>query len=180
MNYSKVLTIIDPRSKLGCLVQRTRDNGILAGGVSDTDDTAECTVNYLPNVNNIMPGDVIVTSGTDELYPKGLTIGAVTQISLNAGSEGNYAIVAPAVDFLHIEEVLVLRDVVEKASNAAAMLTPTPSPTSTPAPTQDSAVPTINPSTTEEIFVYPSADDEEDDSVTTHLESLPEDNWAAN
>ena len=67
VNYSKVLTIIDPRSKLGCLVQRTRDNGILAGGVSDTDDTAECTVNYLPNVNNIMPGDVIVTSGTDQI-----------------------------------------------------------------------------------------------------------------
>ena len=36
LNYAKVLSIIDTRSRLSCLVQRTRDEGILRGGMSDT------------------------------------------------------------------------------------------------------------------------------------------------
>lgn len=179
LNYAKVLTIIDPRSGLACLVQRTRDNGVVRGGISDTDDTAECYVYYLPNLNNIVPGDIVVTSGTDSLYPKGLHIGKVTQLSLNAGSEGNYAVIMPSVDFLHIEEVLILREVVEKdtdsAANLPAMITPSPAPTATPAPTTNAA-PTVNPDVTEGIWNYPTSGD--DSHASGHLESLPEDTWA--
>ena len=188
LNYAKVLTIIDPRSSLGCLVQRTRDNGILRGGVSDSDDTAECYIYYLPNVNNIMPGDTIVTSGTDELYPQGITVGTVSEVSLSAGSEGNYAIVTPAVDFLHIEEVLVLRDVVETDSdttsqNLPTLPTPSPAPTATPSPTPEAGAATPLPDTTEDIWSYPSADTSgaQDGSPTSApLETLPEDEWAEN
>jgi len=181
-NYSKVLTIIDPRSGLACLVQRTRDNGIMRGGVSDTDDSAECYIYYLPNVNNIMPGDVIVTSGTDQIYPKGLTIGTVSQVSLNAGSEGNYAVVAPAVDFLHIEEVLILRNVVETDDTGylAPLPTATPAPTASPSPTPDAnAAPTVNPNVTEGNWNWPSADSNGSAGNNVILETLPEDEWAA-
>lgn len=182
LNYAKVLTIIDPRSGLSCLVQRTRDNGIMRGGLSDTDDAAECYVHYLPNINNIVPGDTVVTLGTDEQYPKGLTVGTITQISLDAGSEGSYAVVKPSVDFLHIEEVLVLRDVVETASdstnNLPALPTPSPAPTATPSPTPDAnAAPTLNPNATEGVWNYPTSGDNAPDDT---LESLPEDSWAEN
>ncbi len=182
LNYATVYSIIDPRSGLSCLVQRTRDNGIMRGGVTNESDTAECYIYYLPNVNNIVPGDLIVTSGTDSLYPKGLTVGTVTQVSLSAGSEGNYAVVSPAVDFLHIEEVLVLREVVEKTSELAAVPTPTPAPTATPSPTPDSdAVLPVNPNTTEEIYVYPSAGQTNatpaPDTDPGRIEPLPEDSW---
>lgn len=188
LNYANVITIIDPRSSLACLVQRTRDNGIMQGGVSNDSDEAECYIYYLPNVNNIMPGDEIVTSGTDGYYPKGLTVGTVTQVSLSAGSEGSFAVVSPTVDFLHLEEVLVLRDVVEKAGSETETLpvvpTATPAPTSTPAPTAmpgESQI--VSPETTEEIFVYPQAGEtssaEEPDNTQSPLESLPEDDWAA-
>ena len=188
LNYAKVLTIIDPRSSLGCLVQRTRDNGILRGGVSDSDDTAECYVYYLPNVNNIMPGDTIVTSGTDELYPQGITVGTVSEVSLSAGSEGNYAIVTPAVDFLHIVEVLVLRDVVETDSdttsqNLPTLPTPSPAPTATPSPTPEAGAATPLPDTTEDIWSYPSADTsgtQDSSSTSAPIETLPEDEWAEN
>lgn len=189
LNYAHVITIIDPRSSLACLVQRTRDNGIMQGGVADDADEAECYIYYLPNVNNIMPGDEIVTSGTDGYYPKGLKVGTVTQVSLSAGSEGNFAVVAPSVDFLHIEEVLVLRDAVEKATDSAAadenlpaLPTATPSPTATPAPTQDpNAVLPIMPNSTEGNWNYPTAQDPDtSDQInnTPHIESLPEDAWA--
>ena len=64
LTYAKVLTIIDTRSAVAVLVQRTRDNGVMRGEVTEASDSAECYTYYLPNVNNIMPGDVIVTSGT--------------------------------------------------------------------------------------------------------------------
>lgn len=178
LNYAKVLTIIDPRSGLSCLIQRTRDNGILRGGVSGANDEAECFIYYLPNLNNIVPGDTVVTSGTDETYPKGLKIGVVTQLSLNAGSEGNYAVVVPSVDFLHIEEVLVLRAVVETTDETlSALPTPTPAPTATPAPTQEGG-PTVDPAATEGVFTYPTANPEDGNYAAGHLEQLPEDDWA--
>ena len=179
LNYAKVLSIIDTRSRLSCLVQRTRDEGILRGGMSDTDNAAECSVYYLPNVNNIVPGDVVVTSGTDQIYPKGLPIGTITQISLSAGSEGNFAVVSPSVDFLHIEEVLILRQTVETVSDGAnlpSVPTPTPAPTATPSPTPDAST-TLNPGATEGNWDYPTSAAGLDNSP---LESLPEDSWAEN
>lgn len=150
LNYSKVITIVDPRSAVACLVQRTRDTGIMRGQIDDSDNTAECFVYYLPNINSISPGDSVMTSGTDSLFPKGLKIGTVSALSLDSGSEGTYAIVTPAVDFQRIEEVFILRTVIETDSDAylpsidttiAPVRTPTPRPgtvvTPTPAPTED-------------------------------------------
>lgn len=185
LNYAKVITIISPNSRLSCLIQSTRENGILQGGVTNEMDEAECYVYYLPNLNSIVPGDVVVTSGTDSVYPKGLTIGTVTQVSLSAGSEGSYAVVKPAVDFLRIEEVLVLRDVVETDTDALSPVpTATPSPTSTPTPTPDvNAAETIDPNTTEGIYVYPTAGGNAEATPTPdtgRIETLPEDEWAEN
>ena len=104
LNYAKVITIIDTRSAVACLMQRTRDNGVMRGQISSSDSIAHCYVYYLPNVNSITPGDVVVTSGTDSLYPKGLKIGTVTALSLDAGTEGTYAIVTPSVDFQRIDK----------------------------------------------------------------------------
>lgn len=180
LNYAKVLTIIDSRSGLSCLIQRTRDNGVMRGGVADDDDSAQCYVYYLPNVNNIVPGDIVITSGTDKLYPKGLKVGTVTQLSLDAGYEGNYAVVVPSVDFQHIEEVMVLRTVVEtdeeNGSSHAAMPTPSPTPSATPNPNA-SATATPNPQTTEEDWTYPQASTTAE-APDVHIESLPEDEWA--
>lgn len=55
LNYSKVISIIDTQSSVACLMQRTRDNGIMRGQISDSDSAAECYVYYLPNINSITP-----------------------------------------------------------------------------------------------------------------------------
>lgn len=152
LNYSKIISIIDARSRVACLMQRTRDNGIMRGQVSSTDDSPECFVYYLPNINNISPGDTVVTSGTDSSYPKGLKIGTVTALSLDAGSDGTYAVVMPSVDFQRIENVFILRTVIEtdtddnlpdistlqtsEAYGATATPRPDAQATPTPEPTQ--------------------------------------------
>ena len=182
LNYAKVITIIDTRSAVACLMQRTRDNGVMRGQISDSDSEANCFVYYLPNVNNITPGDVVVTSGTDSLYPKGLKIGNVTALSLDAGSEGTYAIVTPSVDFQRIEEVFILRTVIETDKDylepittpkaeykQSADATPKPGTTATPAPTSE------NP-----IWSYPTAIPETEETVYDDFQvgNMMEDTWA--
>ena len=174
MNYAKVICIIDPRSSVACMVQNTRDNGIMRGQVLSGDNVAQCYVYYLPNLNSVVPGDAGITSGTDELFPKGLCIGTVTAVSMDGGSDGSYAIITPAVDFHHIEEVFVLREVIETASDKALpVVNPTAAPTSSASVARANATPTPTPEPDEPIWTYPSAG-------VPQLEQLPEDEWAKN
>lgn len=183
LTYAKVLTIIDTRSAVAVLVQRTRDNGVMRGEVTEASDSAECYTYYLPNVNNIMPGDVIVTSGTDSLYPKGLTIGEVIAVSQETSSDGSYVIVSPYVDFRHVEEVLVLRTVVETRESLPVVATATPAPAVTPRPSA-SVLPdgsTVEPDATDDgNWSYPTIEPTEPPVTPepTMLELLPEDQWA--
>lgn len=186
LSYAKVMTIIDTRSAVACLVQRTRDNGVMRGEVTESSDSANCYVYYLPNVNNITPGDVLVTSGTDSLYPKGLVIGEVTSVSQETSSDGSYVIVAPYVDFRHIEDVLVLRTVIETGEQLPVVATPTPAPAVTPKPTNipaNGAGATVSPDESDGNWNYPSASPTAapENTVspdTTQIEILPEDVWA--
>ena len=173
-NYAKVLCIIDARSSVACMVQDTRDNGIMRGEIADDSDHAECYVYYLPSLNNVSPGNGVITSGTDSLFPKGLHIGSVTAVSMDGGSDGSYAIVTPSVDFQHIEEVLVLRELVETDSEQALPslngVQSIVSSTSTPNP---NVTPTPEPTPEEPTWSYPSAS-----AGASMIEPLPEDNWA--
>lgn len=185
LNYAKVITIIDSRSSVACLMQRTRDNGVMRGQVTSDDDTAECFVYYLPNINSISPGDTVITSGMDSIYPKGLKIGTVTALSLDAGSDGTYAVVTPSVDFQRIEEVFILRTVIETDTDEnlpdvrtlqtteAYGATPTPKPNS-------GATPTPEPTQSIDYWVRPTATPAATDSAANNrIVSLFEDEWAA-
>ena len=167
-------TIVDSRSAVACMVQSTRDNGIMRGRVAASSTDAECYIYYLPSLNSVMPGDTVITSGTDSLFPKGLHIGTITAVSMDGGSEGSYAVVTPSVDFRHIEEVFVLREVIETDSDenlpAMGRSAQTGGATATPAP---NATPTPSPTPAEETWSYPSAG-----ATPEILETLPEDEWA--
>ncbi|MBQ3424178.1 MAG: rod shape-determining protein MreC, partial [Clostridia bacterium] len=174
LNYAKVICIVDSRSAVACMVQSTRDNGIMRGRVAANANDAQCYVYYLPNLNSIVPGDVVITSGTDSLFPKGLHIGTITAVSMDAGSEGSYAVVTPSVDFHHIEEVFVLREVIETASDEALPSVQTAvragTSTATPGP---HVTPTPSPVPAEDTWSYPSAG-----TAPEIIEPLPEDDWA--
>lgn len=182
LNYAKVLSIIDSRSAVACLIERTRENGVMRGQITASSDTPECYVYYLPNTTNIVPGDNLITSGTDSLYPKGLLVGTVTAVSRNAvSSDGNYVIARPVADFQHIEEVLVLRTVIETDQDEKLPIVPTPTPkpvvTPTPNPQQLDA-PQATDSSGNDIFVFPTATPSSQTDQQAVYEELPEDRWA--
>ena len=178
LNYAKVLTIIDSRSAVSCLIERTRDNGVMRGQITATSESAECYVSYVQNIANIVPGDTLITSGTDSLYPKGILVGTVTAVSRATDTAGSYVIAMPSVDFQHIEEVLILRTVVEtdEEQGLPVVTTPTPVPvrTATPAPSAAAG----EAQTDENIFVFPTAIPEGGAPTGPVYEDLPEDIWA--
>jgi rod shape-determining protein MreC len=103
--YSKVLMIIDQNSAVDAIVQRNRARGIIKG-----ESTDRFLLKYALRKHKIRPGDTIVSSGLDGVFPKGLLVGRVlSAISKSAGIFQEVT-VKPFVDFEKLEEVFVILD----------------------------------------------------------------------
>lgn len=107
-NYSIMMSIMDSRSSVPGVVERTRDTGVVkgysvSGQVQDT-----CTMTYLPFELKSTTGDLVKTSGNDGVFPKGLHIGSIIEITTGNTTLGTTAKILPAVDFDHLEYVLVI------------------------------------------------------------------------
>lgn len=108
-NWSKVVAIIDSTFTAAAAVERTRDNCMVRGVFSSSDPSGTLELYYLPtDLTDIVPGDVIMTSGLGGMFPKGIRIGTVSEVMLDADSSGVNAIVTPSVDFMHLEEVMII------------------------------------------------------------------------
>ena len=106
-NYAKVQLILDPRSAVGALVQRTESRvaGIVIGHTSSA--MTPRMVNLARDAD-VLNGDRIITSGFGGIYPKGLLIGEVIDVVNEEGGLLKYAVLKPAVDFDRLEEVMVI------------------------------------------------------------------------
>jgi rod shape-determining protein MreC len=72
----------------------------------------------VPELADVVVGDVVVTSGQDRIYPKGLVVGRVRLVS--PGSLFKEVLVEPSARFEQLEEVLVVRASEEALPNEAA------------------------------------------------------------
>lgn len=111
--WSKVTAIIDTTSAVSVMVERTRDNGMVRGLLSG-DGSELLELYYLPAGSDLVPGDIIVTNGVGGIFPKGVVLGTVIEVSRQGtDSQAGNAILQPTVDFQHIEEVMVLTNAEE-------------------------------------------------------------------
>jgi rod shape-determining protein MreC len=108
---SQVRLITDSSSGVAVLVQRTRVNGIVQGTVD-----GPLELSFVQKSDAPVVGDVLLTSGLGGVYPKGIVVGEVTQVS--APQSDLYAVVSVAsrVDIPRIEEVLVVMSQVSTAT----------------------------------------------------------------
>lgn len=108
--WSKVTSIIDTSSEVSVMVERTRDVGI-AHGLFSIESLNQLELYFLPSGYDLVPGDVVVTSGMSDIFPKGILVGTVSEVErqTTGSSVGSRnAVIVPAVDFGHLEEVLVI------------------------------------------------------------------------
>lgn len=105
---SEVTTIIDSRSSVAAIISSTRDQGVVQGTLG-IDDEPACRMYYLPVDLTPRPNDVVETSGIGVAFPKGLLIGTVRESTRHLDQNKHYFVIEPAVDFRHLETVMVLR-----------------------------------------------------------------------
>ena len=106
-NWCRVKTMCDEKMRISVMVQRTRDEGMLGGLYLEDGEILGTLLYYLPGEADVRVGDTIRTSGIGGFFPKGLYVGTV--ISVNEDGKGTHdAIVSMDVDFLHLEEALIV------------------------------------------------------------------------
>jgi rod shape-determining protein MreC len=99
---AKVQLLIDRNAAAGVLIERTRAQGVVVGSGDD-----RLQMQYVSEAMELAVGDIVVTSGIDTIYPKGLVVGRVEVVEKN-GPAFKKIIVKPAVDPTRLEEVLVV------------------------------------------------------------------------
>jgi rod shape-determining protein MreC len=98
---SQVLLLTDKDSGVGALLADTRTHGVVKGS-GDPDPRMD----YVVNDEKVHPGEMILTSGEDRIFPKGLLIGTVT--IAREGNPFQIIRIQPAARLDRLEDVLVL------------------------------------------------------------------------
>lgn len=101
---AEVMLVSDPQSKIGVTLQRSRVRAT-AVGVGDGKSLA---LENAGRGDDVLEGDLVITSGTDGVFPQGLVIGKIEDVKLVSGGMFLSASVVPAVNLRRVEEVLVV------------------------------------------------------------------------
>ncbi|MBN2705040.1 MAG: rod shape-determining protein MreC [Deltaproteobacteria bacterium] len=99
---AKVLLLLDQNSACDVIVQRNRVRGILQGAGH------LCRLAHLQNSADVKIGDLLMTSGLDNIFPKGMTVGTVISTNRNENDLSQEIIVKPEFDLDAIEEVYIV------------------------------------------------------------------------
>jgi rod shape-determining protein MreC len=109
-NEAQVLLINDQSSGVGAILETTRLQGVLRGT-----SNGEVSLERVMSDEQVQPGETVLTSGGDQIFPKGLRVGTVTKVGNGKDLFLNIKI-KPAANLSKLEEVLVL---VEKQERQA-------------------------------------------------------------
>ena len=107
--YSQVITILDPTLHVGVSDARTRDTGIVEGTIA-LSEQGRCKMSYIDRGSAVAKGDIVTTSGVGGVFPKGLMIGTVSEVQVEAHGTSLYAVLEPAVDIYAIKDVVVITE----------------------------------------------------------------------
>ena len=113
-NWSKVCSIIDDTSKVSALVLSTSDKCIVSGDLTLMLDGKIRFEQLANNESEIEIGEQIVTSHISSKYLPGILIGYVKEIEVDANNLTRSGYITPAVDFQHLQEVLVITSTKEQ------------------------------------------------------------------
>jgi rod shape-determining protein MreC len=100
---SKVMLITDPNSRVGVILEPSRESGILTGFAE-----GRCKAVYLSLDSEIKKGERVSTAGFSAFFPKGLVVGKVVNTTVEKTNLYKSAVIDPIVDMNKIEEVICI------------------------------------------------------------------------
>jgi rod shape-determining protein MreC len=102
-NYSKVLLATDPNSAVDVITQKTRVHGIVKGLGRDA-----FGLNYVLKSAVVEKEDFVLTSGLGGVFPKGLMVGTISEITKSRRGMFQKIEIMPAVDFSQLEHLIII------------------------------------------------------------------------
>ncbi len=97
---SQVLLITDPNSAVPAIIEETRVKGIVKGT-----GTNMLSLEYVRTTELVQVGSIVVTSGLEGIFPKGLRIGRIAEIKRDPHKIFIKIMVSPCVEMSKIEGV---------------------------------------------------------------------------
>jgi rod shape-determining protein MreC len=110
---AQVLLINDQSSGVGVIMDKSRLQGVIKGTAA-----GEVILEKVMTDEQVAAGDLIVTSGGDQIFPKGITVGTVMKVSPGADLFLNIR-VKPSANLSRLEEVLVITKKEDRAPSVA-------------------------------------------------------------
>lgn len=98
-----VMLITDRYAVVDGIVQRTRAHGIVEGKSQNG-----CTLKYVEKTEDVKEGDLVVTGGLDNIFPKGFPVAIVESVERKTFSVSLKVDLRPVVDPYKVEEVFVV------------------------------------------------------------------------
>ncbi len=103
-SWSKVVSIIETASSVGVYSERAGVTGVVEGSASLRQEGI-CLMTYINASADIKVGDRIFTGGNGTIYPSGLLVGEIVEISADEATRTLTAKIKPAVDLTNIDDI---------------------------------------------------------------------------
>lgn len=109
LTFCRVSTVINYDASIGAYLERSGEVGLVSGDFSYRKDGL-CLLEYLPFDADVAVGDTVTSSGLGSVYPRGLLIGEVVEITGDAYNHVKVAVVKPAADLGNLKKVMILTE----------------------------------------------------------------------
>ncbi len=109
LNWCSVTTVLDTTSAIGAKIFRTEQVAVAQGQLSLMTE-GQLSLTYLESPDELVSGDLVVTSGLGGYYPVGLTIGTVEELRTDADGLTQYAVVTPKAAIGSLTQVFLITD----------------------------------------------------------------------
>ncbi len=113
-DWATVRSIIDDSSNVSATVPSTSDNCMVTGNLLLMEEGKLNFIQLLDREDKVQPGDRIVTSDISDKFLKGILIGYIDEVEMDSNNLTKTGYLVPVVDFAHIHEVLVIKELKDK------------------------------------------------------------------
>lgn len=107
-NSASVLSIIDDSSNVAAQILSTSDNCIVTGSLQLMNENKISLSKLTDSDNKVSAGEKVVTANISDKYLPGILIGYIDEVAMDSNNLTKSGTLRPAVDFSHLEEVLVI------------------------------------------------------------------------
>jgi rod shape-determining protein MreC len=104
---AQVMMVTDEKAAAGAIVGQLGGSGAL-GSVRGLGEKGLVEMRYVSGLEKVEVGNYILTTGQDGIYPPGLTIGEVVQVSPGTATQSHEILIRPGAKLDQLEEVAVL------------------------------------------------------------------------